>query len=155
MDIQALSATQMANVIRLEVFMDNHQTQGYLMKTITKLLVQLEVTKMQNQFKHTNAEMYREQVDRHRARSMPYVNDDMSFQPVPKTRSSNTIDRRNDHHEVDRHDIYLSERRDSLNSRQTSQTDRSHRSSRSKLSFILFVAAKMEFLEDSQVYPIP
>ena len=35
---------QMANVIRLEAFMDNHQTQGYLMKTITKLLVQLEVS---------------------------------------------------------------------------------------------------------------
>lgn len=43
MDIQSLNAMQMANVIRLEAFMDNHQTQGYLMKTITKLLVQLEV----------------------------------------------------------------------------------------------------------------
>ena len=28
MDVQALSAQQMANIIRLEVFMDNHQTQG-------------------------------------------------------------------------------------------------------------------------------
>ena len=44
MDIQSLNAMQMANVIRLEAFMDNHQTQGYLMKTITKLLVQLEVS---------------------------------------------------------------------------------------------------------------
>ena len=79
MDIQALSATQMANIIRLEVFMDNHQTQGYLMKTITKLLVQLEVTKMQNAFKHTNAQMYRENVDRFRTQSMPFVNDEMSF----------------------------------------------------------------------------
>ena len=81
----------MANVIRLEVFMDNHQTQGYLMKTITKLLVQLEVTKIQNHFKHTNAEIYREHVDRYRARSMPYVNDEqLSFPapPVAKTRSS-------------------------------------------------------------------
>ena len=28
MDVQSLSAQQMANIIRLEVFMDNHQTQG-------------------------------------------------------------------------------------------------------------------------------
>ena len=91
MDIQALSATQMANIIRLEVFMDNHQTQGYLMKTITKLLVQLEVTKMQNAFKHTNAQMYRENVDRFRTQSMPFVNDEMSF-PVRVVRFESTFD---------------------------------------------------------------
>ena len=31
MDIQVLSASQLALVIRLNVFMDNHQTQGYIL----------------------------------------------------------------------------------------------------------------------------
>ena len=95
MDVACLSASQLAYIIRLTVFMDNHQTQGqycnivtiwynirlgYLMKTITKLLVQLEVTKAQRDFQHINSETYKKHVERQRgrdksksrAKSMPY-----------------------------------------------------------------------------------
>ena len=57
------------------------------MKTITKLLVQLEVTKAQRDFQHINSEVYRQHIDRqrqgqgqgnrdkfqNRAKSMPYI----------------------------------------------------------------------------------
>ena len=50
------------------------------MKTITKLLVQLEVTKAQRDFQHINSETYKKHVERQRgrdksksrAKSMPY-----------------------------------------------------------------------------------
>lgn len=95
MDIQSLTATQLAYVIRLSVFMDNHQTQGYLMKTITKLLVQLEITKAHRDFKHVNAQEFRQKIDRtrlggdlDRARSMPHQLDDNSMSiPIPVARS--------------------------------------------------------------------
>ena len=52
---------------------------GYLMKTITKLLVQLEITKAHRDFKHVNAQEFRQKIDRtrlggdlDRARSMPH-----------------------------------------------------------------------------------
>jgi len=98
MDIQTLTASQLAYVIRLSVFMDNHQTQGYLMKTITKLLVQLEITKATRDFKHINAQEFRTKVERtrvvggdmDRARSMPHQLDQdqqsMSI-PIPVARS--------------------------------------------------------------------
>ena len=54
------------------------------MKTITKLLVQLEVTKAQRDFQHINSEVYRQHIDRqrgrdksqNRAKSMPYISGD-------------------------------------------------------------------------------
>ena len=48
------------------------------MKTITKLLVQLEVTKAHREFRHVNSEAFRQQVERSRTRdvnrskSVPY-----------------------------------------------------------------------------------
>ena len=48
------------------------------MKTITKLLVQLEVTKAHREFRHVNSEAFRQQVERSRSRdvnrskSVPY-----------------------------------------------------------------------------------
>jgi len=138
MDVQALSAQQMANIIRLEVFMDNHQTQGFLMKTITKLLVQLEVTKLQSHFKtenaQINAQLYQARLNDFRAQSVPgHLDNDFDFPPVPKTRSSNTIDRR-------RHEDEYSESQAS----RVSQS-RSHRSKRSK---------KTKHMEHSEQYVI-
>ena len=38
MDIQSLTATQLAYVIRLSVFMDNHQTQGIRLNDSIKVV---------------------------------------------------------------------------------------------------------------------
>ena len=56
------------------------------MKTITKLLVQLEVTKAHREFRHVNSEAFRQQVERSRSRdvnrskSVPYQLGNLSIQ---------------------------------------------------------------------------
>lgn len=132
MDIQSLNAMQMANVIRLEAFMDNHQTQGYLMKTITKLLVQLEVTKLHHDFKYVNADVYKENIAKARARSMPGLADDYTMAPHPASRSHRSQSRNHSRsHHFTRH---VSPDRESMMSHNTIRTVDSRRSHASKKS---------------------
>jgi len=156
MDIQSLNAMQMANVIRLEAFMDNHQTQGYLMKTITKLLVQLEVTKLHHDFKYVNADVYKENIAKARvpssraqsvhnqhwdyqpkkmsetARSMPGLADDYTMAPHPASRSHRSQSRNHSRsHHSTRH---VSPDRESMMSHNTIRTVDSRRSHASKKS---------------------
>ncbi|CBY19492.1 unnamed protein product [Oikopleura dioica] len=132
MDIQSLNAMQMANVIRLEAFMDNHQTQGYLMKTITKLLVQLEVTKLHHDFKYVNADVYKENIAKARARSMPGLADDYTMAPHPASRSHRSQSRNHSrsHHSTRN----VSPDRESMMSHNTIRTVDSRRSHASKKS---------------------